>query len=252
MNGIAVTAVAVITVIVVNDLGVVHEEVSAIDEVVQELCAIERRAGIDRVLEIGQLILERFFDGNPSSWRDKRRNKEASIRRLAQREDCPYCKSALNEAVAVYVAVTEMPCVRSFGHVRPSHIAAVLRLPRIDMVETLHVAEKERWSVRELKAHVLERKAPTAGSKASILGQSAYGNGIDEVRIICALRESVSRLRSSVLRVRQLDAVSDASRTVLQELEGDLSQLASALRTLLQCHADTPTKSMVVGVARTP
>lgn len=238
--------------IAVNDLGVVHEEVSAIDEVVQELCAIERRAGIDRVLEIGQLILERFFDGNPSSWRDRRRNKEASIRRLAQREDCPYCKSALNEAVAVYVAVTEMPCVRSFGHVRPSHIAAVLQLPRPDMVETLHVAERERWSVRELKAHVLERRAPAADSKQSIPTQHADPDGTDEVHIICALREAVSKLRAGVLRVRQLDGVSDTSRAALLELESDVSQLASALRACCSAaQAPLSTRNAVVA-GRTP
>lgn len=217
-----------------------REGASAIDEVVQELCAIERRAGIDRVLEIGRLILERFFDGNPALWRDRRRNKEASIRRLAQRADCPYCKSALNEAVAVYVAVAEMPCVRSFGHVRSSHVAAALQLSRDEMVEVLHVAENERWSVRELKAHVVKQKASATVDERRALDVGVQAHRNDEYQVLCALREAMAELRAGVVRVKALSAVSDVSHTVLKELDSDVSELAAALRALLRRQGDMP------------
>src|SRR6185369_13472063 len=86
------------------------EDQAALELVAKELQAIERKAGIERILAIGELILLRFFGGDASIWRDRRRNKNNSIRRLAQRPDCPYCKSALTEAVAVYVAVRDLDC----------------------------------------------------------------------------------------------------------------------------------------------
>src|SRR6478735_7920243 len=104
-------------------------EAKVLEDVVAELKEIDRRTGIERTLAIGELILTQFFGGDPAVWRDRRRNKNNSIRRLAEREDCPFCRSALNEAVGVYVAVVGLPCVRTFGHISASHVASVLRLP---------------------------------------------------------------------------------------------------------------------------
>src|SRR5215207_1161276 len=80
-------------------------ESALLEDVVAELREIDRRTGIERTLAIGELVLNRFFGGDPTTWRDRRRNKNNSIRRLAERDDCPFCRSALNEAVGVYVAV---------------------------------------------------------------------------------------------------------------------------------------------------
>ena len=38
--------------------------------VVRELKEIDRRSGIERTLAIGELIITRFFGGNPGAWRD--------------------------------------------------------------------------------------------------------------------------------------------------------------------------------------
>jgi hypothetical protein len=133
-------------------------EPQLLDSVVDELRSIERRSGIDRTLAIGELILMRFFAGNPAAWRDRRRNKNNSIRRLAGRADCPFCKSALNEAVAVYVAVAELPRVRTFGHISASHVASVLKLGTDRRSVILERAEQEQWSVRELRQRVVAER----------------------------------------------------------------------------------------------
>lgn len=65
-----------------------------LDEVVLELREIDRRTGIEKTLAIGELILVRFFGNDPEIWRNRKRNKNNSIRRLAEREDCPFRKSA--------------------------------------------------------------------------------------------------------------------------------------------------------------
>jgi hypothetical protein len=77
-----------------------------------------------------------------------------SIRRLAERPECPFCKSALSEAVAVYIASLELPCVRTSGHIGPSHVAAVLGVPADQRNGLLERAEKERLSVRRLREQI--------------------------------------------------------------------------------------------------
>ena len=115
-----------------------------LDQVVSELCELERRGGIERTLAIGELILTQFFAGNSVAWRDRRRNKNNSIRRLATRKDCPFSRSALNEAVAVHVVSLSLPCVRTFGHIGASHVVAVLRLAEGERELMLVRAESDR------------------------------------------------------------------------------------------------------------
>lgn len=151
-------------------------------QIVSRLNEIERQTGIERTLSIGELILERFFAGDASVWRDRRRNKNNSIRRLASRDDCPLGKSALNEAVGVFVATRKIPCVRTYGHISASHVAAVLSLSIEEQKSMLLEAQQGAWSVRHLKEVVTSRNrergerrgrpksAPVTGSVGSLRG----------------------------------------------------------------------------------
>lgn len=107
---------------------------------------------------MGELVLNQFFRGDPRIWRDRRRNKDLSIRRLAARSDCPLSRSALNDAIGIHVAVKESPCVLTFSHVSANHVAAVLKLPIAEREELLRLADKERWSVRKLRGSVRSRQ----------------------------------------------------------------------------------------------
>jgi hypothetical protein len=196
-------------------------DTALIDHVVAELQDIERRSGIDRTLAIGEVVLNQFFDGKPEIWRDRRRNKNNSIRRLADRKDCPFCRSALNEAVAVYVAVLEFPCVRTFGHICASHVASVLTLPDPERREMLERAQRNQWSVRELRQKVLQargdatiRELPAAGAKT---------------RPISALRALTKQLRDATDEVRRLELSSDVALAELKEIGEDISELGSTL-----------------------
>lgn len=126
-----------------------------LDRVVADLRELQRQGGLERTLSIGELILNQFFGGDSAAWRDRRRNKNNSIRRLANRRDCPFSKSALNEAVAVYVASLALPCVRTFGHIGAAHVAAVLKLPVTQREQMLSRAESDCLSVRELRREVV-------------------------------------------------------------------------------------------------
>lgn len=192
-------------------------EPTLFDQVVAELKEIERRTGIERTLAIGELVLKQFFAGDPAAWRDRRRNKNNSIRRLAERQDCPFCRSALNEAVGVYVAVVELPCVRTFGHICASHVASVLVLPAPERQRMLERAEQERWSVRDLRQKViLFRRA-----EGERRGRPPVTS---EIRCFSALRQRVKQVDATIADLGKVGVLGAATRTALRELAVQMAQ----------------------------
>ncbi len=200
-------------------------EPEVISHAVAELREIERRTGLERTLAIGALVLETFFGGDPRIWRDRRRNKNSSIRRLASHRDCPFCKSALNDAVGVYVAVRALPCVRTFGHITSSHVTAVLRLPVNERENVLREADNQRWSVRQLREHV------TSVRKAE--GERRGRPAASEVaRVVSALRNAVSELESCARRLTQVELVEAGTRQELVALSEKISSVDLKIRHL--------------------
>jgi hypothetical protein len=192
-------------------------EAKVLEEVVAELKEIDRRTGIERTLAIGELILSQFFGGDPAVWRDRRRNKNNSIRRLAEREDCPFCRSALNEAVGVYVAVVGLPCVRTFGHISASHVASVLRLPQTERQEVLQEAERGQWSVRELRQRVVVRRRADGERR----GRPARRN---DLRSLAILRQRLNQIDEAIAEIESADALSGDLRAALGRLVGELER----------------------------
>ena len=94
---------------------------ATLDATVVQLKELERRSGLERTVAVGGLILGRFFDGSAKAWRERRRNKNNSVRRLAQHPSCPFSHSSLNQALGVDVTVRVLPCVQTFKHVGACH-----------------------------------------------------------------------------------------------------------------------------------
>jgi len=194
---------------------------TVLDHVVARLRDIERRTGLERTLAIGELVLNEFFGGNPQTWRDRRRNKNNSIRRLADRVDCPFCKSALNEAVGVYVAVRGLPCVRTFGHISASHVASVLRLSWDERERMLQQAERERWSVRELRDNVISRR----GAMGERRGRPPCDT---EARALVVLRNSLRLMNESLVQMSGGE-LRPETRAELRATRGELARLGTRL-----------------------
>ena len=114
--------------------------------VLLELREIDRRTSLERAAAIGRVVLERFFGGSPEVWRERRNNKNNSIRRIAEHPDCPLSRSALNEAVGVYVAVQSLHCVQTSGHITASHVAAITFLGVEQQRRWLERAEQGSWN----------------------------------------------------------------------------------------------------------
>lgn len=198
-------------------------EPALLDRVAAELREIERRSGIDRTLAIGELILTQFFGGEVVAWRDRRRNKNNSIRRLANREGCPFSKSALNESVAVYVASLTLPCVRTFGHIGASHVASVLKLPQDQREAMLMSAEHDRVSVRELRKRVASVRR--AGGEAR--GRPA--NGVDE-RSLWLVRSGLARLEEGLRRLVASGPIADETSASLGDVASTLVAISAEIR----------------------
>jgi hypothetical protein len=131
-----------------------------IDEVVTELNEMLRRAGVDLALRMGKLIVERFYGGDMTAWREHR-TKETSFRRLARRADCDLRVSAvgLYRAVAVY-ELTERLELMPGSHLGTTHLRAVLGLPDDVQLTLLRTADDMKWT-----AVRLEREAARARSQ---------------------------------------------------------------------------------------
>jgi len=198
-----------------------------LDHVIVELQEIERRTGIDRTIAIGELILARFFAGDPAAWRDRRRNKNNSVRRLAGRADCPFSKSALHEAVGVYVGVLALPSIRKFAHVSTSHVASVLQLPEPAREQLLERAERGRWSVRELRQNVV--------SLRRIEGERRGRPALDgPARVLSLFRRHINELTEGAKRLSEMNLLDAAAERELAGFAGELACLSARLGELAQ------------------
>ena len=193
----------------------------AIEGAAHELKAIERKVGLQRSVAIGDVVIMRFFNGDVARWRDQRRNKSKSIRRLASHPSCPFSRSALNQAVGVCAVVKMFPEVAEYKHVGATHVAATLHVPMDKQRVWLRVAEQEQLSVRELKTRLagdspgrlrntspLKRVFNDLGRLESTLGELVDGRQsvpadaweplLDRLRVLQATLLKVARSREQV------------------------------------------------------
>jgi hypothetical protein len=196
-----------------------------LDAMTTRLTELVQRTGLDRTLAVGETILNRFFGGRPAAWRARHKNKRNSVRRLADRPGCPLGRSALNQAVGVYVAVQALPCVRTFRHIDASHIVAVLPLATGEQERWLRRAEEERWSVRRLRDELAgERPAPPPPERRRRPDASELG------KVLLALKGSVRAVEHVVAELNDpstLIADLSALRTLAPRLRRLETQLAA-------------------------
>ncbi len=169
-----------------------------LDAVVEELREIERKNSLDRTVAIGRLVLHRFFDGSLEAWRERRKNKNNSVRRLAQHPLCPLSRSGLSQAIGIFLAVESLNLDQTFGHIGPSHIAAVLHLSPEVQKHWLERARDERLSVRELKENVTNDRRATGERR----GRPRSG---ERAKAVTALRKVVRLLEQAIDAVETAD-----------------------------------------------
>ncbi|HEX9297146.1 MAG TPA: hypothetical protein VF881_14985, partial [Polyangiaceae bacterium] len=129
-----------------------------LDSVVRELQAMQRTTGLEWTLAIGGLVLNRFFGGSVQAWRERRKNKNNSVRRLAEHPECPLSRAAINQSIGIFVIVESLPCVRTFSHIGSAHVAAVFHLDKDAQRDWLERAERGSWGVRQPRDEVTRHR----------------------------------------------------------------------------------------------
>jgi len=200
-----------------------------VEDVIRSLRSIMRGTGLARTVAIGQLVLDRFFDGSVQAWRDRSRNKNNSIRKLADRPDCPVSRSVLNQAIGVFVALRGLPVAATLQHIGSSHIAMVLTLPEHEREHWLVLANSQFWSVRKLNEEIQlakrlsgdKRGRPPKPFAAKVLTRARAG--------IQALEQSVTDLEEVAINPECASVLPDLAQR-LAVLEGRLTSLCGGGR----------------------
>ena len=124
-----------------------------ISDVARGIAELQRLRGLQLAWEVGHLIVEKFYGGNPMVLRE-RGPKDASLRRLAEHPDLPMSPSALFRSVAIYEVAERTGGVATWKHLGPSHVRTVLVLEPAHQHQLLRQAEDGRWTVQRLEEEV--------------------------------------------------------------------------------------------------
>jgi hypothetical protein len=136
---------------VVDDIHSPAEE-ALVDQVVRELNHLLARVTLEAALDMGRIIVGRFYGGDLTAWR-QHRAKEASFRRLAARadRDLQVSPTQLYRAVALYELTQRLRIDPSSSNLSMTHLRIVIGLPEKTQTELLATAEAMRWTTQRLE-----------------------------------------------------------------------------------------------------
>jgi hypothetical protein len=124
-----------------------------VDRVIAEISAIVREATVDLSLRVGQLVVERFFDGEATNWRAR---NQYSLRKLAQHPDLPMSASALRRCIGLYELAQRFGDLSRYERLGTSHFRAIIGLEEAVQRQLLEEANREHWTVNTLERHASE------------------------------------------------------------------------------------------------
>jgi len=226
------------------DRGTSHPEQLRV--LLEDLKAITHEKTFQRTLMIGQLMLERLFGGSAQLWHDRRRNKLNSVRRLADMPECSMSRSALSQAISVYVAVQRLPRVRSFENIGASHVASVLSLPALEQEQWLWLANGQHWSVRRLHHEIRNQRrlgALAADSRAASLSEGhtvGLPRPANPRRKLKSIRSAARALERAVGALGSVDLAMALEREWAEELVQVAVRISKAQSSLISRLSSTP------------
>lgn len=147
-----------------DDLPEVSDTVIA--EVAQTIRAMHRAHGLNLVVSVGRLIVEKLYGGDTAEIH-RRGRKDATLTRLAEQTDLPFSLSQLSRAVGVYESVAQLGPVESWRNLTMTHVRTVLPLPAPDRQALLQKAEAKAWPVTKLEAEAKKARAKAKVAKGA-------------------------------------------------------------------------------------
>lgn len=190
-------------------------DAALVDQVVGDLNQIYRVKGMETARAVGELLLARFFDGDPARFHERGKD-HVSFRQLAERDDLSFSHAFLWNACAVVEQLRLLP----------EDLASALPLSHHKLLLTVKdPAEKERLA-REAVAQGLSKRALEEAVKETrpeVPPESRPGR-----KPLPAVVKGLTRLKAAVAlagseELGALDA--DRAREVLAELDVQVAAL---------------------------
>jgi hypothetical protein len=198
---------------------------------VRDLRAIYFVTGIELMLRVGELILERLYGGDVARWKSRER-KDVSFRKLEQHPDLPFKAAMLSRAVSIYVLSRRRPDLPRLENVSQTHLQEILNLDSQVQDRLLAHVQEEKWSVQRLRAEVgaLSNETPRAGRPR----EPAFSKQLRNLRSIVDNRLLVMDSNNvAALQFREAQELLDTARRLCQQAE-HVARLVAAHVTTLQ------------------
>ena len=133
-----------------------------VNEVVLEIRGIRQLSTLRFHLQVGELVVRRFFDGDLATYRSQGR-KSMSLRKLARHPELPISCTALYASINVFELVQRMGGVLAPEHLTFTHYQEVLPASPERQRALLEDAAGNHWSTAQLRAAVAQ--LPARGEK---------------------------------------------------------------------------------------
>jgi hypothetical protein len=198
--------------------------------VVRELRELYYVKGMQLMLQIGELILQRLYAGDVTRWRAHNR-KDNSFRKLQRHPDLPFKASTLSRAVSMYLLSRRRPDLLQLHNVSHSHLQEVLHLEAPLQDELLRRVQAEKWSVLQLRnevGHRLDAAANRPGRPRALTFSKqlrSLKSAVDD-RLFVTDMEHVSGLER-----REAQELLETARRLCQQAEVIARKLAAHVAT---------------------
>lgn len=198
---------------------------SLVEDAVRHIRMVVIRTVQSGTVEIGNYLLDRFFDGDVESVMSRSPRKSASFRSLAKRcgtQDLPISKSWLHNAVGIAVMQRALPTDAKFRLLSVTHQTVLLPLRQPNAVETVaRRALDEGLSTRELRDAVREEcRKSRLNSSPSI------------VETVRAIRRHLRQGRSC-FSLAHIDALSEENAArALEDVQKAVEELTELMERL--------------------
>lgn len=153
-----------------------QEDPGVIDEAVDEISNILQRTVFRGMRQIGEYVLERFYDNDVSLVRSRSHSKHATLRALIKRceeRGLPVSKTFLSNSINIAILIRELTNsgnADDYTALSKSHQIELLPLGLDDATATARLAteaHQEEWSVLQLRQAVREARTKTTKTTSS-------------------------------------------------------------------------------------
>jgi hypothetical protein len=129
-----------------------------IGALVDRLEGMKNRRTLELAFDIGRLVTEGLYGGDPAAHR-RRGTQDAAYRRLVGHPRLSLSPSTVWRSLGVYELCMRMPGILKCTELKARHVYAVLSLEPAEQELLLSAAARERWPVEKLEAEASSHRS---------------------------------------------------------------------------------------------